>query len=90
MALIDNIKLSLRKKSAAFDTEIMDLIDSCKADLKLGGIDKISESDPLTAHAIKLYCKGNYGYDEDTEKFMRAYENLKIAMALSGEYKAVI
>lgn len=89
MALIDNVKLSLRIKNSAYDSEITDLIDSCKADMKISGIAKIEETDPLTAQAIKLYCKGSFGYDENSEKFIAAYANLKIAMALSGDYEVV-
>lgn len=89
MALIDNVKLSLRIKNTAYDTEIQDLIDVCKADLRISGIEIIDEADVLTTQAIKLYCKGSFGYDENSERFMSAYNNLKISMALSGDYEVV-
>lgn len=89
MALIDDIKLSLRIKNTAYDTEIQDLIDACKIDLNIAGVQEVDETEPLTAQAIKLYCKGNFGYDENSEKFQQAYESLKIVMALASDYKAV-
>lgn len=89
MALIDDIKLSLRIKNTAYDTEIQDLIDACKIDLGIGGVQSVDETEPLTAQAIKLYCKGHFGYDENSEKFQQAYESLKIVMALASDYKAV-
>jgi len=89
MALINDIKLSLRIKNTAYDTEIQDLIDACKIDLGISGVQEIDETEPLTAQAIKLYCKGHFGYDENSEKFQQAYESLKIVMALASDYKAV-
>lgn len=89
MALIDDIKLSLRIKNTAYDDEIQSLIDICKADLKIAGVEVVDEKDVLTAQAIKLYCKGNFGYDENSEKFQTAYASLKIVMAMASEYKAV-
>ena len=89
MALINDIKLSLRIKNTAYDTEIQDLIDACKIDLGISGVQSVDETEPLTAQAIKLYCKGHFGYDENSEKFQQAYESLKIVMALASDYKAV-
>jgi hypothetical protein len=90
MALIDDVKLTLRIKNTAYDAEIQALVDTCKADLKISGVDIVNGTDPLTAQAIKLYCKGSFGYDDNSEKFMNAYNGLKIAMALCGDYKAVV
>lgn len=89
MALIDDIKLSLRIKNTAYDKEIQDLIDVCKIDLNIAGVQEVDETEPLTAQAIKLYCKGNFGYDENSDKFQQAYESLKIVMALASDYKVV-
>lgn len=87
MALIDDVRTSLRTKSNALDSEITDLIDACKLDLGMAGVEVIEETDTITKQAIKLYCKGSFGYDENSEKFMKAYESLKISMALCGDYK---
>ena len=87
MALIDDVKVSLRIKSTVLDSsEIQPIIEACKADLKLSGVNKIEESDPLVQRAAVLYAKANFGYGEDSEKFMRAYEALKKALTLSGDY----
>ena len=87
MALIDDVKVNLRIKSTAFDTsEIQPIIDACKADLKLSGVNKIEENDPLIKRAVVLYAKANFGYGEDSNKFMQAYTALKSSLALSGDY----
>jgi len=101
MALLDEVKNTLRIKNTAYDNEIISLIEACKMDLKLSGVNyektimnPTEENpnpppvmDPLIERAIKLYCKGSFGYDENSEKFMLAYSNLKDAMALSGDYQ---
>lgn len=90
MALIDDVKVALRVKNNALDSDITDLIDACKLDLGMAGVEIVEEADAVTKQAIKLYCKGSFGYDENSEKFMKAYESLKIAMALCGDYKAEV
>lgn len=89
MALIDDVRKNLRISSTAYDTaEITPLIDACKIDLKNAGVSetKIDTPDALVTRAIVLYCKANFGYDDNAERFQRAYEALKISLALAGEY----
>lgn len=90
MALINDIKVSLRIKNSAYDTDVQELIDACKVDLKIAGVQRVDETEPLTLQAIKLYCKGNFGYDNNSEKYQKAYESLKIVMALANDYKETI
>lgn len=87
--ILSNVKQALRVKNIAYDDEIIGLISACKIDLNIAGIQVVEENEPLTSQAIILYCKANFGYDDNADKFSRAYESLKTAMALSGNYKAV-
>lgn len=41
---------------------------------------------PLIERAIMLYCKANFGYSEDSEKYQKAYDYLKCALSLAGGY----
>lgn len=94
MALIDDVKNDLRIKSASYNSEITELIESAGADLVLSGvlqskIDTISTLTPdtLIVRAIKLYCKANFGLDNaDSEKYQAAYTALKMHLTLSQEY----
>ena len=45
--------------NAAFDIEILNLIDAAKIELKISGVNKIDETDPLIIRAITLYVKAN-------------------------------
>lgn len=71
--MLDKVKKVLRIKSDKLDDEILDLIEACKIDLSISGVKKIDETDALVIQAIKLYCKANFGLDNnDSEK----YQNL--------------
>jgi len=87
MALLDEVKTALRVSSTRFDTlEIEPLIEACKVDLRLSGVNVIEDDDPLIGRAVVLYCKANFGYIEDAERWGKAYEALKNSLALSSDY----
>lgn len=91
MELIDSVKQALRITTILLDTEIQDLIEAAKSDLRLSGIltrklDNASR-DALIKRAIILYCKANFGLDNtDSDKYQAAYNSLKIHLTLSQEY----
>lgn len=97
--MLDKVKNALRVKTAAFDDEIQDLIDACKADLRLVGVNvpedtpaegrEAAAADPLITRAIVLYAKANFGYSEDSEKYRAAYDYLKCSLSLAGDYHAL-
>ncbi len=98
MTLIDEIKPVLRVTSSDIGiiTEISDLIESAKMDMKIQNIDiaKVTdtgEMDPLIKRAITLYCKGHFGYDNpDAERFINSYEKLRDHLSLSTDYQVVV
>lgn len=98
--MLDKVKNALRVKTAAFDGEIQDLIDACKADLRLVGVNVPEEKppaegeeptagDPLITRAIILYAKANFGYSDDAERYRTAYDYLKCSLSLAGDYNAL-
>lgn len=96
--MLDKVENALRVKTAAFDDEIQDLIDACLADLRLVGIivpDQPSAGvlpyadDPLILRAVILYAKAHFGFSDDSEKYQKAYDYLKCALSLAGDYHAV-
>lgn len=93
----DKVKLALRIQNSKFDDEINGLIDAALADLRLVGVNikkevlateenEISVANPLLARAIILYAKANFGLFEDTDRYKKAYDELKCALSLAGEY----
>lgn len=88
--MLNDIKISLRIKNTSFDSEILDLIDAAKIDLKISGVNKIDIEDPLIKRAITIYVKANFGWDNpDSEKLQRSYNMLRQHLALSGDYNVM-
>lgn len=84
--LVETVKQRIRVTTREADEEVEALIDAAIGQLKIAGVSEALE-DSTYIQAIVLYCKGNYGYDENTERFHRAFESLRDAMALSGDYE---
>lgn len=84
--LLSTLRHAVRVTSKEADEEINGLVESCRVELKLAGVYGDDE-DPLYLQAVRLYCKAHYGYDNDTDRFLHAYESLRDSMALSGDYK---
>lgn len=85
--LLQKVRTALRLKHEKLDGEISDLIEACKADLRISGVNVISESDPLIVRAVTVYCKANFGLENaDSGKYEQSYEMLKHHLALSGDY----
>lgn len=82
--MLERIKESIRIKHSGLDNDIQNNIDACIQDLKLAGV--IAKEDALSEKACELYIKWQYDYLGKGVQFENAYQNLKIAMALSGEY----
>ena len=83
--LTEKLRKRVRVMSDSSDEEIIDLVASCKIELEMAGVYG-DESDPTYYQAIVLYCKANYGYDDDTERFQLAFAKLRDGMSLSGDY----
>jgi hypothetical protein len=87
MAILDDVKLSLRISSTAYNTEITDLVEACKADLSLSGINTTDDTDTLIKRCIMSYVKAYYGYNNpDSDRLKEAYESLKRHLALTESY----
>lgn len=84
--LIEELKRIIRVKSQDSELELIGLVESCRKELELAGVYG-TETDPTYRQAVRLYCKGHYGYDENTERFQEAFSSLRDAMKLSGEYE---
>ena len=87
MAILDDVKISLRISSSAYDTEISDLISACKAELSLTGINTTDDTDALIKRCITSYVKAHMGYNNpDYERLKLAYESLKDKLTLTLDY----
>lgn len=91
MPIFDDVKLAVREDNDAFDTEILDIIEAAKLDLKGSGVVEIDDTDPLIKRAIILYSKANYGLNNpDMEKYQNSYNMLKAHLSFSSDYNGYV
>ena len=85
--MLSMVKLAYPITTDAYDDDISGLIEACKTDLNLCGVEKIDETDGLTQRAIIFYCNAFFRNNDSSERYRKAYEALKVAMSLAGDYK---
>ena len=85
---IASIKKSLRITSNIFDDDLQEIIDACKIDLQVGGVETVDDTDKLTLQAIKFYCRANFQNGDVNERnlYNARYEQLKSSLALCSMY----
>lgn len=86
--LTEKMRAALRISSTSEEIteEINDCIAACKADLANDGVKRIDEKDGLIIRAVTLYCKAEFGYNNNAEKFRNSYDALKMRLSMSNEY----
>ena len=85
--MLDKIKKSLRISHSKLDEDIQANINACLLDLTIAGVTAKAE-DELIIQAVKLYCKWQFDFCGGADRFEKAYYNLKMALALNGDYSA--
>lgn len=81
MALLDDVRLSLRTMTTATDDEIQMWIDAAVADMRRCGVrDDLLEEEtmcPMAKGAVVCYVKASYGYDNpEADRFMASYQSM--------------
>jgi hypothetical protein len=89
MAILDEVKGSLRITNTASDIDIADVVSACELDMRLAGVVSIDANDALTRQAIKLYCRAYFNFQGEGVRWQEAYNGLKNSMALCGDYNTV-
>ena len=85
--MLDKVKLALRIKSGAFDSEIEDLIAAALADLGLAGVETgAAAEDPLLLRAVITYCRANFGQPDDYDRMKAAYDEQKAQLQVATGY----
>lgn len=84
--MLEQIRKALRMNHSKLDDDIRDTISACQRDLSLAGIVCNDEEDFLIIQAIKLYCRWQFNYEGQADRYEKAYNSLRISLALSGDY----
>lgn len=84
--MLEKVKLALRIKTDAYDTELTDLIDSAQLDLGIAGVVVPDEIDALVSKAIITYCKMSFGLPEDYDRLKKSYDEQKAQLSNATGY----
>ena len=86
--MLEEVKEALRVSGDDLNTEVTSLIKAAQFDLRISGVNKINDADPLIKRAVITYSKAHFGYEDVnlSERFERSYIMLKQHLSLSGEY----
>ena len=82
----EQVKLSLRLVTTAFDDEIANDIAACFIDLARVGIVEIDDADPVIIRLAELYCKSALNFEQEGERYQNAYEFMRDGVSLAGDY----
>ena len=84
--MLDKVKLALRVKTTAFDSEITDLIAAALADLGMAGVTNQEQTDPLIIRAVTTYCRINFGQPDDYDWLKASYDEQKAQLMMATGY----
>lgn len=86
MTEIEAMRKRLRIKTNILDVDIEQNIQSAIAEMRRVGIAVTDLSNPLIFTCAEFYCKWLMGFEGDGEKYEKAFEKVRDALSLSGEY----
>ena len=84
--MLDKVKIALRIKTNAFDTELTDLINAAKTDLGIAGVIVPAEVDAIVTRAIITFCKMSFGLPEDYDRLKKSYDEQKAQLSNATNY----
>ncbi len=89
--LLAVIKTALKISDTSLDTEISRHISAALKELERVGIviKDNSYSEPLIISAVELYTKWQYDYLGQSERFAKAFADLRNALSLTSAYTEV-
>lgn len=84
--LFYKVKKALRISHSDLDDEIRSNIEACLAELKRVGISVTAEK-VMIYKCCELYCKAEFDFNNNSERFRQAFEKMRDSLSLSSDYK---
>ena len=84
--MLEQVKLTLRISTTAYDSELTYLIEAARLDLGIAGVVLPDELDALVQRAIITYCKMSFGLPEDYDRLKRSYDEQKAQLSTATGY----
>ena len=84
--LLDEVKLSLRLTTTAYDHQLNGLISAALLDLGLAGVTEVATTDALIRRAVITYCTIHFGSPADFDRLKRSYDEQKSQLSTATGY----
>ena len=84
--LLDEVKLSLRLTTSAYDNQLTGLMNAALLDLGIAGVVTTDTDDALIRRAIITYCMINFGSPADFDRLKRSYDEQKAQLSTATGY----
>lgn len=90
MSLLEDVRVALRVTHDMTDVEIQGYIDMALADMSRVGVRQglldAESPNPMVRHAVVMFCKGSYGFDNaEGERFLHAY-NVTVTALMNSKF----
>lgn len=87
---LEKVKVAMRRAGVdvGLDTEVMDLIETCLADLGIAGVDGASAiiTNPLIRLAYITFCKMHNGEPDEYDRLKKSYDEQKAQLSMATGY----
>lgn len=92
--VFERVKKAVGATDTYFDDQVNDAILSAIADMKRNAVIIPNEEitvadtlgDPLLDRAVILYCRSEFNYDGEAERYRKAYDYILCSLSLSEGY----
>lgn len=88
--MLTTVKTALRLSGETFDSEISMYIGACFKDLEQYGVDSSlctdSTEDELIIATVIAYCRWQYDFEDQGERYEKMYQNLYQVLSMRGDY----
>lgn len=84
--MLEIVKMALRIKTTAYDSELTYLIAAAQLDLGIAGVVLPAEMDEIVQKAIITYCKMSFGIPEDYDRLKKSYDEQKAQLITATGY----
>ena len=84
--MLEKVKVALRIKTTAFDSELEDLIAAAYLDLGIAGVVVPEQANALVTKAVITYCQMSFGAPGNYDQLKQSYDEQKAQLSNATGY----
>lgn len=84
--MLEKVKVALRIKTTAYDSELEDLIEAAYLDLGIAGVVVPETVNALVTKAVITYCRMSFGAPGNYDQLKQSYDEQKAQLSNATGY----